>query len=889
MPKKIKLILALSLSAGTGLVFLIWLFPNSESQSVWVKQAATVLAAVLLFSGLACIWLYRRLRRPIELLEEAIQKFSSKGEIRKLSEEKGADTGGLFQAYNQMLEKLEENRQEVKEETKRLEAINRIVSLADLNFDQDKVKRQACQVLLDAIDLDYVAIYSVIQPSGEIKLEQKLFREGVALPDLEALRFWQEAIKKAAQTNQMFLAQDQKSQSKSGTELDLLQKLRPALAALPLSCKGTVTGLAVGASFRRPFFNPGELEIFSSICQHLSVSLENFRLYQNLRERVIEVTTFNRISQALSSILEVEQLLKELLQIITTSFGYNVCAVFLHDPERGELASKALWGYPSQIEKQGIHLSVPGPGICNLVLQKGEPVLSNDVTGDPHYVEGWPDCRSELAVPLKSGERVIGVLNVESDRTGAFAEKDVHILTTLAGQISILLQNAKLFQEQKDKTEQLLVADQINRAIASTLDLPKIFEIVYQGLQEFVEQDGMFFYFFNHKEQSFVRAYYFGNFPSSHTDQLARIPASHTNMWKVVQSKEVFVCNLLQEGKYPKAIQEYLYQIGVRSYVLVPVIDQNEVIGCYNLVSRLAHRFGHREQQIAQSVANHLAVAIKNSQMYQELKEAYENLKSAQQTLLQSEKLRSLGELTSGVVHDFNNLLATILGRTQILLQKLSQAELANKETYLLGLKAMEKAAIDGGQLLTRISQFGKAQSEADLEPVLLNEVVTDSIELTRPRWKNQSLHEGIRVSIQTEFDSSAKVLADASQLREVLINLIINALDAMPQGGDITVKTWDTDQRVWLSVQDNGSGMSPEVKNKIFQPFFTTKGKKGTGLGLAICLSIVSRFKGEIKVESELGQGTSFTLAFPKLTSWDLSQKSEMRKTEVKLLAVDR
>jgi signal transduction histidine kinase len=524
-----------------------------------------------------------------------------------------------------------------------------------------------------------------------------------------------------------------------------------------------------------------------------------------------------------------------------------------------------LWGYPPEIEQRGICLKVSGRGLCIQAFQKGEPVLSNDVLNDADYIGGWPDCRSELAVPLKIGDIVIGVINIESDRPQAFSDKDIHILTTLAGDISILVRNARLFQEQKEKTEQLLVADQINRAIASTLDLNEIFEIVAQGLKKVMEYDGVYFFFYNSKEELFARVYAKGSFDDRNLERLISIPAGDTNMAKVVQTKQSFVCQELKPDEFIRPVQQCLYQIGMRSYVLIPIIDNDGVIGCFNLGSRASHNFGQREVAICQAVANHLAVAIKNSRMYQELKEAYDNLKNAQQTLIDSERLRTLGEITSGVVHDFNNLLATILGRTQILLHKLDATEMPTKDSCLKNLKAMEKAAMDGSQLLTRISQFGKSQSGFKLEPVKVNEVVIDSVELTRPRWKNQSSVEGIKIAVRTEPEGVGEILANPAELREVMMNLIINAVDALPQGGEIVIRTGERKETVWIEVSDNGIGMNPELKDKIFQPFFTTKGKKGSGLGLPICLSIVSRFKGEIKTESKIGKGTIFTLNFPR------------------------
>src|SRR5574341_397900 len=657
MTRKHKLIILIAFLALVGIALDLWL--GSEENLISKGLSAALMAGMIILTG----WLGYRLlglgRQSIVLVEQSMRQLAAQGKAPKLPAEGQEEVKGLYEAFNQVLAKTEEDQQEIEKEAKRLQAIQRITSLADFNFDPEKFSKEALKVILENLDLDYLAIYQAGIKDGQVNLKYRLGKEGTSQPIWEEISIWREAVQKAAHSNQIYLSQDQPEPLQPKTEPDFFSKLNPAVMAIPLTQKGVVSGVLAGGTLRRAFFNPEELELLLSLSQHLTLNLENIRLYQDLREKVIEVTTFNRLGQALSSILEVDQLLKELLQIITASFGYNVCAVLLFDHQRNELVSRALWGYPKEIEKQGIRLKIPGPGLCNIVIQEGEAVLSNDVESDPRYFRGWPECRSELAVPLKNGDQVIGVLNVESERLGAFTEKDLHLLTTLASQISILLQNARLFQEEKEKALQLVIADQINRAIASTLDLNLIFEIVHQGLSEFIRQDGIYFYFYEPQEHSFRRAYYLGNFESSQEDQLARIPVASTNMWKVVKDKEAFVCNELQEGKYNKTIQAELYRMGIRSYILVPILDQQDVIGCFNIVSREQNRFGKREIEICGLVANHLAVAIRNSRMYQELKEAYENLKNSQQTLIQSEKLRTLGEMTSGVVHDFNNLLAT--------------------------------------------------------------------------------------------------------------------------------------------------------------------------------------------------------------------------------------
>jgi signal transduction histidine kinase/ActR/RegA family two-component response regulator len=225
----------------------------------------------------------------------------------------------------------------------------------------------------------------------------------------------------------------------------------------------------------------------------------------------------------------------------------------------------------------------------------------------------------------------------------------------------------------------------------------------------------------------------------------------------------------------------------------------------------------------------------------------------------QIEKLSALGELASGVAHDFNNTLAGILGRAQLLLNTKDPVRLE------AGLQLIIKTAKDGAKTIKRIQDFARQRRDHDFQPVSVDQLLLDVREITRPRWKSRAESEGVHISLELQLGSDeARVMGDESELREVLVNLVFNAVDAMPQGGTLTLATRETGGTVELSVSDTGTGMAEDVRSRVFDPFFTTKGKAGMGLGLAVSYGIIRRHEGSIEVESEVGRGTAFRIRLP-------------------------
>jgi PAS domain S-box-containing protein len=232
--------------------------------------------------------------------------------------------------------------------------------------------------------------------------------------------------------------------------------------------------------------------------------------------------------------------------------------------------------------------------------------------------------------------------------------------------------------------------------------------------------------------------------------------------------------------------------------------------------------------------------------------------------VIQSEKLSALGQLAGGIAHDFNNQLQAILGYTQLMKRAPWDADLIQK-----ALVVVEAAAQGGTETVRRIQEFARARPDEAHVPVDINQVVQDAIAITRPRWEEQIARRGIPLELKLDLAAVLPVSGRAAALGEVITNLILNALDAMPEGGTLSIATRQEGMdRVVVTVTDTGIGMPAAVRSRIFEPFFTTKGQRGSGLGLSVSYSIVQRHGGEIRVNSEVGRGTTFALSFPA-TSW--------------------
>jgi signal transduction histidine kinase len=247
-----------------------------------------------------------------------------------------------------------------------------------------------------------------------------------------------------------------------------------------------------------------------------------------------------------------------------------------------------------------------------------------------------------------------------------------------------------------------------------------------------------------------------------------------------------------------------------------------------------------------------------------ELKQALTELSAREQLLAQKQHLSAVGAMASGIAHDFNNALMLIMGSGEILLADAERQRLT-KENAIPLLNDIMTAARDASTLVGQLRKFSSSgETEEVHQPVHLNALIEQAVSFTKPKWDTQAFDKGSRIRVEMDFQDVPVIMGDAARLRDAITNLIFNAVDAMPKGGTLTLRTRAQGKNALLEVSDTGIGMTDEVCRRCFEPFFTTKGQHGTGLGLAMVFGIAQRHSGTIDIVSKSGKGTTFTLCLP-------------------------
>jgi len=281
------------------------------------------------------------------------------------------------------------------------------------------------------------------------------------------------------------------------------------------------------------------------------------------------------------------------------------------------------------------------------------------------------------------------------------------------------------------------------------------------------------------------------------------------------------------------------------------------------LIEEMCEQLGEDQRQEIAAQASQLLANSQHASTCERLRNCLERIAAAhaefeerRERATHAEKMAALGELSFGVAHNVNNTLTGILGRAQLLLRT-KDAEKINS-----GIEMIVKSAEDGAQIIRRIQDFARRQPSRKFEAVSVAGLMKDVCEMSRPRWESRV--DGPQIRLALVADCTASVLGDPVELREVLVNMIYNAIDAMPSGGEIRLSSQEANGRAVLTIADNGMGMTPDVKSRLFDPFFTTKGKSGTGMGMAVSFGIIRRHNGSIDVDSEPGRGATFRISLP-------------------------
>lgn len=319
---------------------------------------------------------------------------------------------------------------------------------------------------------------------------------------------------------------------------------------------------------------------------------------------------------------------------------------------------------------------------------------------------------------------------------------------------------------------------------------------------------------------------------------------------------------------------------GARDFLTKP-LDQSEVV--LRIRNLIENRFLRKEMQRQNSVLEKQV-----SERTVQLEEALHELQSTQEHIVKQERLRALGMMAGGIAHDFNNALTMVLGYGELLLPWITEHANVRELTYL---EHMISAARDATHVVSRLRDFYRPAENNEIRmPVDLNKVAEQVVSLTAPKWKGKSLADGVQIEVLTDLHDVSPVAGDGAELREVLTNLLFNAVDAMPSGGTITITTRESNEGVLISVTDTGTGMTEKEKEQCLEPFFTTKGDHGTGLGLSVVYGIVQRHGGNIKIKTEKGVGTTFSILFPATTERESTASPQLSSINrsLRVLVVD-
>ncbi|MGC8837381.1 MAG: GAF domain-containing protein [Anaerolineae bacterium] len=405
----------------------------------------------------------------------------------------------------------------------------------------------------------------------------------------------------------------------------------PSSVSVPIRIGGEVVGVLEVEGETPDAFDAQDQAAMEIVADQLAIALENARLYQDTMRRVKEMTALYEVGRGLIRTMDLDQLLEEVLETLRRSAGYTNCAVLLADPATEELYVRAAKGYRDDVV-QRLRLRIGQDGITGWVAAHRQPLNVPDVREDPRYIEGVPGCRSELAVPMMIGDRLIGVLDAESDRPAAFGERDVQLLSAVAAQLAVAIDNVRLFQEAQQRAEEMAILYNIGVAVASTLDLDQVLWAIYEQTSQIMDTSNFFIGLYDEEADAlrFELAFDSGERLEPFTQKLGL--------------GESLSSQVVREGRPVLVSGETAG--GAPSWLGVPIVSKDRVIGLLGLQSHEPNAFSAHEQWLLSNIANQAAIAIENARLYQELAQFSQELERRVEERT-AELHQALAELTA--------------------------------------------------------------------------------------------------------------------------------------------------------------------------------------------------------------------------------------------------
>jgi signal transduction histidine kinase/CHASE3 domain sensor protein/ActR/RegA family two-component response regulator len=425
----------------------------------------------------------------------------------------------------------------------------------------------------------------------------------------------------------------------------------------------------------------------------------------------------------------------------------------------------------------------------------------------------------------------------------------------------------------------LALLSEITRSIAERQDVKSIFQVVIRTLEEHLPVDFCSVCLYapvsNELIVTSVGRHSEGLAMELALSEQAHVQIDQNGLSRCVQGQLVHEPDL-EGASFP--FPQRLLRGGLKSLVAAPLLVESQVFGALIAARRERNSFSSGECEFLRQVSEHVALGAHQAQLHDALQRAYEDLRRTQQAVMQQERLLALGQMASGVAHDINNAISPVALYTESLLER--EPNLSSRAREYL--EIIQRAVTDVSQTVARMREFYREREPQAMRQININQVVQQVIDLTRARWSDMAQERGIGIEVRPQLDAGLPpILGVESELRDALTNLMFNAVDAMPQGGTLTLRThlWKVKGEdrlsseeparplVELEVIDTGVGMDEDTRRRCLEPFFTTKGDRGTGLGLAMVYGTLQRHGGDLEIDSAVGRGTTVHLRFPVAT----------------------